>query len=133
MDSEESRDIHTLENTKANNRLRKERTMSIKRTVSIVAFSFVLVCAMPYAERLCASAYASEIGGKSESSLQKRIDTKNMTGVDLLIANLYNDDRLMYAVMVTLVMAGLGTTLAFLTDLVLKMLGVEVTRISHRE
>ena len=107
--------------------------MSIKRIIVLAAFSLMFICTLPMVERPCYETYASEVSGKGEPALKNRIDTKNLSGVDLLIANLYNDDRLMYAVVVTLVMATLGTTLAFLTDLVLKMLGVEVSRISHRE
>ncbi len=111
----------------------KEQTMSIRKIVSLLGFSLVLVCAAPVAEIPSGTACASEVSSKQEPTLKRRIDTRDLKGVDLLIANLYNDDRFMYAVVVTLVMAGLGTTLAFLTDLVLKMLGVEVTKISHRE
>jgi hypothetical protein len=39
----------------------------------------------------------------------------------------------LYAVVVTLVMATLGSIMAFGTDLVLKYFGINVSRISHRE
>lgn len=77
--------------------------------------------------------YAGEGVGKQEAALSKKIDTKDLSGVDLLIVNLYNNDRILYAVVVTLVMATIGTIMAFGTDLVLKFFGMNVTRISHTE
>ena len=107
--------------------------MTLKKTVTISALSFLLVCASPVLMRTHQSALAIESGGKQETALTMKVDTRNLSGVDLLIANLYNDDKVLYATVVTLVMAVLGTSLAFLTDLVLKALGLEVSRISHRE
>ncbi len=77
--------------------------------------------------------YGSEMGGKEESPLNMVIDTKDLTGVNLWIAELYNDDKTLYAIVVTLVMASLGSIMAFGTDLILKRFGMNVTRISHHE
>lgn len=77
--------------------------------------------------------YANEVGGKQETALNNKIDTKNLSGVDLIIVNLYNGDRILYAVVVTLVMASLGSIMAFGTDLVLKFFGMSVSKISHNE
>lgn len=107
--------------------------MTLKKTVTVSALSFLLVCASPVLMRAYESAFASESGGKQETALTMRVETRGLSGVDLLIATLYNDDKVLYATVVTLVMAVLGTSLAFLTDLVLKALGLEVSRISHRE
>ncbi len=70
---------------------------------------------------------------KETSELSAKVQTEHLSGINLWIVNTYNEDRTLYALIVTLVMAALGTTLAFLTDLVLKALGLEVSRISHRE
>jgi ABC-type phosphate/phosphonate transport system permease subunit len=107
--------------------------MTLKKTITISALSFLLVCTSPVLMQAHYSAFASEPAGKQEAALTTKVDTKNLSGVDLLIANLYNDDKVLYAIVVTMVMAVLGTSLAFLTDLVLKALGLEVSRISHRE
>ena len=76
---------------------------------------------------------SSEAGGKQETELTKKIDTKDLSGINLWIAELYNDNKVMYAITVTFVMAIVGSIIAFLTDLVLKYLGMNVTRISHTE
>jgi amino acid transporter len=78
--------------------------------------------------------YASGgIGGKKETAISKKIDTKDLSGINLWIADLYNNNRIMYAIVVTLVMATLGSILAFGTDLVLKRFGMNVSKISHSE
>ncbi len=77
--------------------------------------------------------YGGDVGGKEESALKIIIDTKDLTGINLWIAELYNNDRTLYAIVVTLVMATLGSIMAFGTDLVLKRFGMNVTRISHHE
>ena len=100
--------------------------MSVKKIIALILFLFVIACALN-------NSYASEVGGKEVTSLDHKVDTKNLSGINLWIAELYNNNRLMYAIVVTLVMATLGTTMAFGTDLVLKMFGMDVTKISHRE
>lgn len=73
------------------------------------------------------------IGGKDQTELNVVIETRDLTGINLWIAEMYNNDRTLYAIVVTLVMAVLGSIMAFGTDLVLKRFGMNVTRISHHE
>ena len=77
--------------------------------------------------------YAGGGGGKSEPELKVIIDTSDLTGINLWIAETYNNDRLLYAIVVTLVMATLGTIMAFGTDQILKHFGISVSKISHHE
>jgi len=100
--------------------------MSVKKIIALLLFCIVITCAFN-------NSYAGDVSGKEVTSLDHKVDTKNLSGVNLWIADLYNNDRLMYSIVVTLVMAILGTTMAFGTDLILKMLGMDVTKISHRE
>ena len=80
------------------------------------------------------NAFATErTENKQENTINRKINTAHLDGINLWIANLYNDDRLLYAVVVTLVMAVLGSIIAFGTDVVLKLLGINVTKISHKE
>ncbi len=101
--------------------------MSIKKIITIVLFCciFAGTCSVTYA--------GGGIGGKQETAINKKIDTKDLTGINLWIAELYNNNRLMYAVVVTSVMAALGSIMAFGTDLVLKRFGMNVSKISHSE
>jgi hypothetical protein len=101
--------------------------MSTKKIITLLIFCFIFVCAYN-------NSYAGgEISSKQETAISKKIDTKDLSGVNLWIADLYNNDRVLYAVVVTLVMATLGSILAFGTDLVLKHFGMSVSRISHSE
>jgi ABC-type phosphate/phosphonate transport system permease subunit len=70
---------------------------------------------------------------KQETTLNNKINTENLSGINLWVAKLYNNDRILYAIIVILVMASLGSIMAFGTDLVLKFFGMSVTRISHNE
>ncbi|MEJ2494168.1 MAG: hypothetical protein P8Y79_07545 [Ignavibacteriaceae bacterium] len=100
--------------------------MSIKIIIALLLLCIVIACAFN-------NSYAGDVGGKEVTSLDHKVDTTNLSGVNLWIADLYNNNKLMYAIVVTLVMAALGTTMAFGTDLILKMFGMDVTKISHRE
>jgi ABC-type phosphate/phosphonate transport system permease subunit len=100
--------------------------MSIKKIIALLIFFLLFSCAY-------SNSYASEVGGKQETALSKKIDTKDLSGVNLWIAELYNNDRVLYAVVVTLVMALLGSVLAFGADRVLKYFGMNVSKISHSE
>jgi len=100
--------------------------MSTKKLIAILIFFFIAICVYN-------NVYASEGGGKQETTLNRVIDTKNLSGINLWIAEIYNNDRVLYAVIVTLVMAALGSIMAFGTDLILKFFGINVTRISHHE
>lgn len=100
--------------------------MSAKKAFALLAFCLLIV-SVP------SSFYAKTATDKENTALSQTIETEHLSGVNLWIAKIYNGDRILYAVIVTLVMAALGTTLAFLTDLVLKAFGLEVSRISHRE
>ena len=101
--------------------------MSINKIVALLIFCFIFCWAY-------SNSYAySEVGGKQETAISKKIDTKDLSGINLWIANLYNNDRILYAVVVTLVMATLGSVMAFGTDRVLKYFGMNVSKISHSE
>jgi hypothetical protein len=66
-------------------------------------------------------------------ALQKKIDVSTFHGLSLWLTTIYNDERMLFAIIVTLTMAFIGITLAFITDILLKFLGLEVTKIKHLE
>ena len=101
--------------------------MAINKIITLLIFCCVI--SLSY-NNLYAS---SETGGKEQTALNLKIETKDLTGVNLWIAELYNNDRVLYAIVVTLVMATLGSIMAFGTDLVLRYFGMNVSKISHRE
>jgi ABC-type phosphate/phosphonate transport system permease subunit len=104
--------------------------MSLKKIVMLSALIGTFICVPSFQLQTLQNAFAGE---KDETALTMKAKTEKLSGINLFIANLYNEDRVLYAALVTVVMAVLGTSLAFLTDLALKALGLEVARISHRE
>jgi hypothetical protein len=102
--------------------------MKLKKIFILILISLSISCVWSSGKL-----YGGGVGGKEESALNVIIDTKDLTGINLWIAELYNNDRTLYAIVVTLVMATLGSIMAFGTDLVLKRFGMNVTRISHHE
>ncbi len=73
------------------------------------------------------------LGVEKEGDIVTKVDISNLTGLRLWIVNLYNDERLLFALLVTFVMAGVGISIAFITDIILKLFGLEVTKIEHHE
>lgn len=104
--------------------------MSTKRTYVLILLSLLFSIGLSGSN----STYAGGgVGGKEETALNVVIDTSDLTGINLWIAEMYNNDRTLYAIVVTLVMAALGSIMAFGTDLILKKFGMNVTRIAHHE
>ena len=65
-------------------------------------------------------------GGHGEdAAISETVDTAGKSGVALFLANLYNDHRLMYALLVTTVMAVLGMAVAQVTDVILRAAGAQ--------
>lgn len=103
--------------------------MRVKKILVVVLISLCFSCLWSGSNVI----YGGEIGGKEQAELNIIVDTKDLTGINLWIVEMYNNDRTLYAIVVTLVMASLGSIMAFGTDLVLKRFGMNVTRISHHE
>ena len=66
-------------------------------------------------------------------ALVKTISLDGLTGIRLFFARAYNENAWLYAVYCTATMAVVGMVIAFVTDLILKALGLEVHRIAHQE
>ena len=74
---------------------------------------------------LAGSAALAGGGHGEDAAISETVDTEGKTGVGLFLANLYNDHRLMYALLVTAVMAVLGMAVAQVTDVVLRAAGAQ--------
>ncbi|MGC8595731.1 MAG: hypothetical protein ACP5US_05685 [Candidatus Kryptoniota bacterium] len=107
--------------------------MKLSTTALLICLCTLITCLTPVIVGNFNDAYSFQVTHKQEGSFENRVNTDKLSGVEYIIANIYNNNRLMYAIIVTLVMAILGTVMSYLTDLVLKALGLEVSRISHRE
>jgi energy-converting hydrogenase Eha subunit E len=66
-------------------------------------------------------------------ALEKKIDVTKLTGLNYFFASWYNDNMWLYAIIVTVLMGAIGLLIALVTDIILKMIGMEVHKIEHHE
>lgn len=66
-------------------------------------------------------------------ALEKKVNLANLSGINLFFANWYNDNMWVYAIIVTVLMGAVGGIIAFVTDIFLKMVGMDVSKIEHHE
>ena len=66
-------------------------------------------------------------------ALEKKIDLSKLTGLNFFFASWYNDNMWLYAIIVTVLMGVIGLLIALVTDIILKMIGMEVHKIEHHE
>ena len=94
------------------------RTRLIRCCAILVAllFSVLLLSSLP--------AFAS--GGHGDTGqLEHVVSLEGKTGLNLMLAELYNEDRLLYALVVTVTMAVLGIVVGQITEMILKLLGIK--------
>jgi hypothetical protein len=66
-------------------------------------------------------------------ALEKKIDLTKLTGLNYFFASWYNDNMWLYAIIVTALMGVIGGLIALVTDIFLKMIGMETHKIEHHE
>ena len=66
-------------------------------------------------------------------ALDKKIDLAKLAGLNYFFASWYNDNMWLYAIMVTIIMGVIGLLIALVTDIILKMIGMEVHKMEHHE
>jgi hypothetical protein len=72
-------------------------------------------------------------GGEKATKLERKVDLANLTGFNYLFASWYNDNIWLYPTIVTVLMGVIGLLIALVTDVILKMVGMEVSKIEHHE
>ena len=77
-------------------------------------------------------AWASE-GLDMPEALEHKVPLEGLGGLHLMFSRLYNENLWLYAVVCTVLMAAVGMAFAMVTDLILKSMGMEVSKIEHRE
>jgi hypothetical protein len=65
--------------------------------------------------------------------LGKKVDLANLSGINHFFAQWYNENLWVYATIVTALMGLLGLAIALVTDVILKMIGMEVHKMEHHE
>jgi hypothetical protein len=70
---------------------------------------------------------------KKASKLERKIDLANLSGLNHFFAKWYNDNLWVYALLATALMGLVGLIIAACTDVILKMIGMDVSKIEHHE
>lgn len=65
--------------------------------------------------------------------LEKKVNLANLGGINYFFAKWYNENLWVYALIVTVLMGVVGMLIAFVTDIILKNIGMEVSKIEHHE
>ena len=76
--------------------------------------------------------WASE-GLDVPEELGKKVDLTQLGGLNYFFAHWYNDNLWVYATIVTVLMGVLGFAIALVTDVILKMIGMETHKMEHHE
>ncbi len=84
----------------------------------------IMLIAGLFAAGAITPALASGDGHGDTEELKYEVDLEGKTGFNLFLAETYNNNRLLYALVVTAVMAVMGTVVAQITELVLRLIGV---------
>ena len=66
-------------------------------------------------------------------ALEQKVDLTKLTGINYFFAKWYNENLWVYAIIVTVLMGVMGMLIALVTDVFLKMIGMEVSKIEHHE
>jgi hypothetical protein len=74
-------------------------------------------------------------GSQHEESgeFEHRVSTEGLSGLSLFLVNLYNDQRMVYALVTTAAMALFGGLIALTVDFFLIRLGLTVSKMEHKE
>ena len=70
---------------------------------------------------------------KAEALDKKIGNLDKLSGINYFFASWYNDNMWLYAIMVTALMGVIGLLIALVTDIILKMIGMEVHKMEHHE
>ncbi|MBI4719650.1 MAG: hypothetical protein HY770_00105 [Chitinivibrionia bacterium] len=65
--------------------------------------------------------------------LKRQVPLEGLSGISLFFAKTYNENLVLYAIICTALMAVVGIAIAYVTDAALKMMGMEVGKIEHKE
>jgi hypothetical protein len=65
--------------------------------------------------------------------LGKKVDLANLSGISYFFAHWYNENLWVYAALTTVLMGLVGLAIALVTDVILKMVGMEIHKIEHHE
>lgn len=78
-------------------------------------------------------AWAAEPGEKTADFATKQVKVEGLNAVNYFFATYYNSSKITFALIVTVIMGVVGGIIAFVTDRILKVVGMDVSKIEHHE
>jgi hypothetical protein len=73
-------------------------------------------------------------GGKAPPDMAARqVKMAGLSAINAFFAGWYNDNKMVFAIIVTVIMGAVGGLIAFVTDIILKIVGMDVSKIEHHE
>lgn len=73
-------------------------------------------------------------GGKPATKLVAVADTRDLQpGLSKFIADVYNDNLVLFGLLVVVLMAGMGALLGFFFDKIVGLLGINLGKLDHHE
>lgn len=97
------------------------------KQLRLVVFALVLVVLLAIA------AWAAEPGEKGVDLAARQVRLEGLGFINAFFAGWYNSNKYVFAVIVTVLMGVIGGIIAFVTDLFLKAVGMDVSKIEHHE
>jgi hypothetical protein len=95
------------------------------KKLSVIIFNFLLLLGVP------TLVWADAV--KKATKLEQKVNLANLSGINHFFASWYNDNLWVYATIVTVLMGLVGLVIALVADVVLKMIGMDVSKIEHHE
>ena len=81
----------------------------------------------------CPAPWFGRAAEKAEALDKKIGNLDKLSGLNYFFASWYNDNMWLYAIIVTVLMGVIGLLIALVTDIILKMIGMEVHKMEHHE
>lgn len=96
------------------------------RKLNVLMLNFLLL-ALP------ALAWAAAPGEKAPDMAARQVKVEGLSFLNAFFAGWYNDNKIVFAIIVTVLMGAVGGIIAFVTDIILKVVGMDVSKIEHHE
>ena len=78
-------------------------------------------------------AWAAGPGEGAPDMATRKVKLVGLSAVNAFFAGWYNDNKWIFAIIVTVIMGVVGGVIALLTDIGLKVIGMDVSKIEHHE
>jgi hypothetical protein len=94
---------------------------------------FLVVIMNSYLLLLPTLAWSAAPGEKAPDMAVRQVKLEGLGFLNHFFAGWYNDNKMVFAIIVTVIMGVVGMLIALVTDVILKNIGMEVSKIEHHE